>query len=433
SFQPTLKPSTIKLTNLRIEHLTKANNSKEILPKISKTYRSQSPDNKPGMLSCIEILNYPKFTLAVAESTGWVSLYDVPSSSTNNNGEMDNTSSMELLFQSHTIQFDPLKSEQFLPNINCMGSVPIYSEHSYSILTCSEKTIKHFRIYDKMRSNFSGSNSKISQKFLNKYEGHVYYINAVSSSSNQYQFLSSDDLSINIWQYDYPKTAYGIVDIKPPIMDDLTEVISCAKYDPYSSHQFVYSTSRGTIHLCDEREHSRFPNHSILFFDSFTQTPSLKPFTDIVQNINDFSFSPDSNYIASRDYVSVHVWDKRQPITPVFRHEVVDTSKLIQFLIPLYNNESIYDRFYLEWAADSKHILSGFYSNTFKIVGLNGCESDTECYKINKATNQIELIDWMGSGLMNGVKEKISNICVKGNSDAFIMSQDKVWTVELNL
>lgn len=45
-----------------------------------------------------------------------------------------------------------------------------------------------------------------------------------------------------------------IVDIKPANMEELTEVITAAEFHPQHCNMFMYSSSKGTIKLCDMRE-----------------------------------------------------------------------------------------------------------------------------------------------------------------------------------
>ena len=52
-----------------------------------------------------------------------------------------------------------------------------------------------------------------------------------------------------------------IVDIKPPNMEDLTEVITGAEFHPRQCNLFVYSSSRGIIRLCDMRQSALCDRH----------------------------------------------------------------------------------------------------------------------------------------------------------------------------
>ena len=49
------------------------------------------------------------------------------------------------------------------------------------------------------------------------------------------------------------KLSTDIVDIKPANMEELTEVITAAEFHPKECNVFVYSSSKGTIRLCDMR------------------------------------------------------------------------------------------------------------------------------------------------------------------------------------
>ena len=53
-----------------------------------------------------------------------------------------------------------------------------------------------------------------------------------------------------------------IVDIKPSNMEELTEVITAAEFHPSECNLFVYSSSKGTIRLCDMRQAALCDNHA---------------------------------------------------------------------------------------------------------------------------------------------------------------------------
>jgi hypothetical protein len=47
---------------------------------------------------------------------------------------------------------------------------------------------------------------------------------------------------------------FGIVDIKPDDMEELTEVITCSEFHPKECSQLIYATSKGIVRLCDLRD-----------------------------------------------------------------------------------------------------------------------------------------------------------------------------------
>lgn len=61
---------------------------------------------------------------------------------------------------------------------------------------------------------------------------------------------------------DLYKQITDIVDIKPANMEELTEVITAAEFHPHHCNVFVYSSSKGTIRLCDMRSSALCDRHS---------------------------------------------------------------------------------------------------------------------------------------------------------------------------
>ena len=58
------------------------------------------------------------------------------------------------------------------------------------------------------------------------------------------------------------KFSLDIVDIKPANMEELTEVITASSFHPVKCNEFVYSSSKGSIRLCDMREKALCDNHA---------------------------------------------------------------------------------------------------------------------------------------------------------------------------
>lgn len=78
---------------------------------------------------------------------------------------------------------------------------------------------------------------------------HTYHINAISISSDQETFISSDDLRVNLWHLDHTNQSFNVVDIKPPNMEDLTEV-SQSQSPAQCSTQVTPHTSKSVPQHC---------------------------------------------------------------------------------------------------------------------------------------------------------------------------------------
>jgi serine/threonine-protein phosphatase 2A regulatory subunit B len=178
-------------------------------------------------------------------------------------------------FQSHEPGFDYLKSSEIEEKINSIEWINNKSS-SLQMLSANDKTIKLWRLfYNKKRKYQSCEKiSKGSKIVFPKSEiveedwdaacrkefsnAHNYHINSVSLAADGEHFLSADDLRVNIWNIENTKTTFSIVDIKPPNIDDLNEVITHAEFHPSRSDMFLFSSSKGCAHLCDARENTQF-------------------------------------------------------------------------------------------------------------------------------------------------------------------------------
>lgn len=134
---------------------------------------------------------------------------------------------------------------------------------------------------------------------------HNYNINSLSSSPDGINFLSADDLRINLWSLENSNVAYNYVDLKPPQIEELAEVITYCEYHPKRSDMFLFSSSKGYISICDLRKNSQFDKCATRF--QIQEDPSKKHFfTDIINSVSKAKFSPtDDNYIYSRNYLGV--------------------------------------------------------------------------------------------------------------------------------
>lgn len=90
---------------------------------------------------------------------------------------------------------------------------------------------------------------------------HTYHINSISVNSDQQTYISADDLRINLWNMEITDQSFNIVDIKPTNMEELTEVITAAEFHPDNCNILVYSSSKGSIRMCDMRTHALCDQH----------------------------------------------------------------------------------------------------------------------------------------------------------------------------
>ncbi|MES1912318.1 MAG: hypothetical protein MHM6MM_004614 [Cercozoa sp. M6MM] len=294
-------------------------------------------------------------------------------------------------FQSHEAEFDYLKSLEIEEKINMIRWCRRTNE-SLILLATNDKTVKLWKIYErKVRDPEGNQIPDVDDDDYDEYSldqvripdlseasavtaatprrvfanAHTYNINSVSLNSDGETFISADDLRINMWSLDRADSCFNVVDIKPPNMEDLQEVITSATFHESHCHQFAYATSRGTVKLCDLRQRALSDGNAdaALTFEAPEDAGDRTFFTEILASISDISFSGE-HFLVARDYLSVKVWDVRMQRTPV---SVIRVHEHLQDrLCELYDNDSIFDKF--EVATQGSLVVTGSYDDAFVVA-----------------------------------------------------------------
>ena len=195
---------------------------------------------------------------------------------------------------------------------------------------------------------------------------HTYHINSIAANSDGATFLSADDLRLNLWSLENAQLSFNIVDIKPPTLEELTEVITAADFHPQHSHLFMFSSSRGSIKLGDMREAALCDRHAKVLEEEEEDAVAKSYYSEIIASISDVEFSKDGRFVIARDYLSIKIWDLsmegRGPVRVVPVHE-----QLRPRLNELYESDCIFDKFRVAASRDGRLMLTGSYNNCCKI------------------------------------------------------------------
>jgi serine/threonine-protein phosphatase 2A regulatory subunit B len=290
-------------------------------------------------------------------------------------------------FQSHDAEFDSLKSCEIPPSITCTKWVDA-SPTSQMMLAANDKTIKLWGLGDK--TIYSAETAHPAITTLNAPgtfilpqrvpvqtvtlalrrglygHAHTYHINSLSPSSDGAHFVSSDDVRILLWDYEHPMQPFNVVDVRPQQLDEITDVITSTTMHPYQSDLLCYSTSRGSIKLCDLRNNALCDqNVTVKSFDTEEDVASKSFFSEIVTSVTDVKFTRSGQYIISRDFLNVYLWDIRNESRPLAVYHVHD--HLQGHLSELYELDSLFDSFKLDASPDGLQIITGSYHNNFSI------------------------------------------------------------------
>jgi serine/threonine-protein phosphatase 2A regulatory subunit B len=319
-------------------------------------------------------------------------------------------------FQSHEPEFDYLKSLEINERINKLSWLP-RTHNAHFILSTNDKTIKLWKIKERQvqsvlennltlsqRSGGSGTASLTLPKVVSREKvvaatpkrifssAHAYNIHSISPSSDGEIFISSDDLRINLWNLNSSEIAFNVVDCKPPTIEDLTEVITSATFHPSHGNLFMYSTSRGSLRLCDLRDSALCDQSSLIFGgttgNSNNNSGSNGFFDEIISSVTDVKFSPsDPNRFISRDYLNTHLWDMRFDSGPLLSLPIHDHIR--PRLCDLYENDSVFDKFECAFNHDGSSIISGSYNNYLKVTGLTSDSKSSIGYDLIHADKSI--------------------------------------------
>ncbi|XP_013383182.1 serine/threonine-protein phosphatase 2A 55 kDa regulatory subunit B beta isoform isoform X2 [Lingula anatina] len=339
------------------------------------------------IISCVEF-NHDGELLATGDKGGRVVIFqrdELGKANQTHRGEYNVYST----FQSHEPEFDYLKSLEIEEKINKIRWLRRANPANF-LLSTNDKTIKLWKISERDKRP-EGFNTKDETGMLRDptsvkalrvpilkpmelmveasprrvfANAHTYHINSISVNSDQETYMSADDLRINLWHLEITDQSFNIVDIKPANMEELNEVITAAEFHPSMCNVFVYSSSKGSIRLCDMRSRALCDQHTKLFEEPEDPT-NRSFFSEIISSISDVKFSHSGRYLISRDYLSVKVWDLNMDSKPIETYPVHEF--LRSKLCSLYENDCIFDKFECAWSGDDRHIMTGSYNNFFRM------------------------------------------------------------------
>ncbi|KAL6066743.1 protein phosphatase 2A regulatory subunit cdc55 [Balamuthia mandrillaris] len=306
-------------------------------------------------------------------------------------------------FQSHTAEFDYLKSLEIEEKINKIKWCRAYN-NAHFLLTTNDKTVKLWKVYDKMmsaspappRNRKKGvvslpplpatrerQKTAVPRKIFAN--AHAYHINSISLNTDGETFISADDLRINLWNLEISDQSFNVVDIKPANMEELTEVITAADFHPQNCQYLMYSSSKGTIKLGDMRQAALCDDYAKKFEEE--EDPANKSFfSEIIASISDIKFSPDGRYILSRDYLTLKLWDinmENKPVRTIRIHDYLKSK-----LCDLYENDCIFDKFECTMSGGGDHLITGSYHNYFNIYDIQGERTEPLRIKLGRGPSK---------------------------------------------
>uniref|UniRef100_K3X499 Serine/threonine-protein phosphatase 2A 55 kDa regulatory subunit B n=1 Tax=Globisporangium ultimum (strain ATCC 200006 / CBS 805.95 / DAOM BR144) TaxID=431595 RepID=K3X499_GLOUD len=360
-------------------------------------------EGKSEVISAIEYDRSGDF-LATGNKGGRLTIYARNGSHSTDKASMFGSSSRAVQyapyteFQSHTAEFDYLKSLEIEEKINQIRWGRASNNAQY-LLSTNDKTIKLWKVCERnvrevtqynAQALGTGSSSKLLAAGMNAIRlpqcavrnrvtastakrvyanAHTYHINSIALNSDGETFMSADDLRVNLWSLSRTDQSFNIVDIKPRNMEELTEVITAADFHPSHCNIMMYSTSRGAIKLGDMRQAALCDSYCKVYEEQ--EDPEARSFfSEIIASISDIKFSPDGRYIIARDFLTLKIWDVNMDSKPV------QTINIHEHLRPrlgdLYESDCIFDKFECAVSGDGNNFITGSYNSELHIYDRYG-------------------------------------------------------------
>jgi serine/threonine-protein phosphatase 2A regulatory subunit B len=390
--------------------------------------------------------------LAVGDQLGRVVVFELSSTQTPSAGP-------EFIymaeFQSHTPEFDVVRSQEVSPAIVQIEWLePLGNCHQ--LLICNTRTIRFWRLLNRAVKQPLLSVDKIEipddQPFLPKIrlvdQGfravseqqfcrlHSHPIHSLSTAPNGDNFLSADDLSLFLWNYDRPEIAFHLLDTRPPDLAELKETVTRASMNPLVDQGFGYSTSLGLLRLGDCRISPR-PN-AFLDLRHQTNRHNGHRLWEILDFISDFQFFNDGYTLFARHVNTVVTWDVRQPSQPTSIVELSPHNP--SHPSDLYDFGCSENKFDLSLNQKKRQVLTGNYGNAFHLVRPDGEEPSVENFKVEYSAvghpdfeSDSEPADSVDETTLNGSVKHFKNRVLKADwsstGEAFAVALDDVFWV----
>uniref|UniRef100_A0A0K0DFR8 Serine/threonine-protein phosphatase 2A 55 kDa regulatory subunit B n=1 Tax=Angiostrongylus cantonensis TaxID=6313 RepID=A0A0K0DFR8_ANGCA len=255
------------------------------------------------VISCVEFSHDGEY-LATGDKGGRVVIFQRDQSGKYVNGARSREYNVYSTFQSHEPEFDYLKSLEIEEKINQIKWLKKKNAANFVLSTNGAFVgVLQIPTIVPMELIVEASPRRVYGN------AHTYHVNSISVNSDQETFLSADDLRINLWHHEITNESFSradIVDIKPTNMEELTEVITAAEFHPSQCNWFVYSSSKGSIRLCDMRDRALCDNHAKIYEE--VEDPSSRSFfSEIIASVSDIKFSHNGRYLLTRDYLTIKV------------------------------------------------------------------------------------------------------------------------------
>jgi len=329
---------------------------------------------------------------------------------------------------------DCLRSVEVEAKVHRAVLMPRRAPNVTSYMVANAQTVKLYR----MREHLGRPKSKSVVPVCSFTGPHIYApIHSLSLCSDEQTFLSADDFQVQWWHFEAGDGAkpFCLADIHPRQGDanfEVSELLTAASFHPTHGSLFLLSSSDGWTSIGDLRDPPSRRKRN------YATTLATRPEHNIVQhNHNDILCSVadaaflQANYVVTRDYLSLKVWDIRKPGAPTSVLPVHEC--LAGHLDELYDSDAIFDRFSISVDQQTGTVVSGLYDAR---VVVWQPESGQEPLYIRGSTGEegatagaVGPLQWSEEPAFTA--ERVSNVGISGGgSTVAFSSHDKLFVFD---
>ena len=254
-------------------------------------------------------------------------------------------------FVSHVGSFDrdTIQHESdSITTLECLYRLP----GACAVLAANEKVVKlwHVGAVSRCRRVFQG--------------GHEFRIHSVSASCGKGQFLTCDDLTLNLWDVERTESTYRAADHKPLNIKDLKEVLLHAAFHPFENSVLLTTSTGGVVRIGDLRTRARMTPPALEL-----RRPRARDshYSDVLSSVTGAEFALSGDYLYSRDFQNVFFWDLRNPLRPV---STISVTSDLRCVLSAFNSPGGIGKF--EVRAVAEGCVTGGYEGEVLGFGRNG-------------------------------------------------------------
>lgn len=147
------------------------------------------------------------------------------------------------------------------------------------------------------------------------------------------------------------------------------------------------------------------------------------------------------NHVVTRDYLTIKIWDIRstskQPSSSIHVTDYIEKN-----LLSLYEEDAIYDKFFLDISPCNNYVVSGGYNKSGHVIDVNGTNNVSMAanfdmkrgkvvgvskkYNANKRLPPAENVADLKKKVMQGCWSPIENIVALAFRNCIFLYSDKV-------